>query len=119
MLGASGKWLERGVPVLRAIDCRKAVEERALAPQSINLIVKRRCALVGLDATEFAAHGLKSAYLTGLRAGAPVASTMQQWQRRSVQQVPGYKSEVDPGRREGQPTHAIGEVRLIRAVVVS
>jgi hypothetical protein len=38
------------------------VEKRALAPLSINLIVKRRWALIGLDVMEFAAHGLRSAY---------------------------------------------------------
>jgi hypothetical protein len=27
LVGASGEWLELGAPVLRAIDCRKAVEE--------------------------------------------------------------------------------------------
>lgn len=70
LVGASDEWLELGARVLRAIDCRKAVEERALAPQSINLIFGRRCALVGLDETEFAAHDLRSAYLSGLRAGA-------------------------------------------------
>ena len=92
MVGAWG-------PVHRAIDRRKAVEERALAPQSINLIVKRRCALVGLDATEFAAHGLRSAYLTeAARRSIPLPWTMQQRQQRSVQQVPGYKSEADPRR---------------------
>ena len=75
------------------------MEERALAPQSINLIVKRPCALVGLDATEFAAHGLRSAYLTeAARRSIPLPWTMQQRQQRSVQQVPGYKSEADPRR---------------------
>ena len=48
-------------PGPRAIDRRKAVEERALARLSINLIVERRCTLVGLNATEFAALGLRSA----------------------------------------------------------
>jgi hypothetical protein len=48
--------------VRRSIDPGKTVvEKRALALLSINLIVKRRCALIGLDATEFAAHGLRSA----------------------------------------------------------
>jgi hypothetical protein len=86
-------------PILRAIDRRKAAEERALAPQSINLIVKRRCALVGLDATEFTALGLRSGYLTeAARRSIPLPWTMQQWQQCSVQQVPGYKSEAEPGR---------------------
>ena len=65
LVGASSEWLERG-PALGPSTAGKRCEERALARLSINLIVKRRCALVGLDATEFAAHGLRSA-ITGLR----------------------------------------------------
>ncbi len=91
MVGAWG-------PVLRAIDRRKAVQERALAPQS-TFVVRRWCALVGLDATEFAAHGLRSAYLTeAARRSIPLPRAIQQWQQRSVQQVPGYKSEADAAR---------------------
>ena len=37
-------------PIFRAIDRWEAVEEKALTPQSINLIVKRRCAMVGVGA---------------------------------------------------------------------
>ena len=33
------------------------VEKRALTPQSINLIVKRRCARAGLEAKEFPRTG--------------------------------------------------------------
>ena len=85
LVDALGKWLVRGGPVHRAIDRRKAVEESALAPQSINLIVKRRCALVGLDATVFAAHGLRSAYLTeAARRSIPLPWTMQQRQQRGA-----------------------------------
>ena len=62
------EWLERADiskgPIFRAIDRWEAIEERALTPQSINLIVKRRCAMAGLEAREFSAHGLRSGYLT-------------------------------------------------------
>src|SRR5262249_44692709 len=51
------EWLQRADisrgPVFRAIDRWEAIEERALTPQSINLIVKRRCAMAGLEAREF------------------------------------------------------------------
>jgi site-specific recombinase XerD len=40
------------------------VEEKALTPQSINLIVKRRCAMAGLEPEAFSAHGLRAGYLT-------------------------------------------------------
>ena len=58
------EWLERADiqkgPVFRAIDRREALEERGLTPQSINLIVKHRRAMAGLDPKEFAAHGLRA-----------------------------------------------------------
>ena len=48
------EWLERADikkgPIFRAIDRWEAVEEKALTPQSINLIVKRGCAMVGVGA---------------------------------------------------------------------
>ena len=56
------EWLERADiskgPIFRAIDRWEAIEERALTPQSINLIVKRRCAMAGFEPREFSAHGL-------------------------------------------------------------
>ncbi len=53
-------WLRRADiakgPVFRAVDRWGAVEERALTPQSINLIVKRRSAAAGLDPRDYSAH---------------------------------------------------------------
>ena len=47
------EWLERiditKGPIFRAIDRWEAVEEKALTRRSINLILKRRCAMVGLE----------------------------------------------------------------------
>jgi hypothetical protein len=40
-------------PILRAIGRRDSVEKKALTPQSIDLIVKRRCAMVGLELEAF------------------------------------------------------------------
>jgi integrase len=94
------KWLERSDirkgPVFRAIDRWEALDERALTPQSINLIVKRRCAMAGLDPNEFAAHGLRSGYLTeAARQGVALAEAMQQSQHRSVQQAARYYNEAE------------------------
>lgn len=112
MVGAWGP----GSPSHRLQDSggRESVE-----PQWLNLTFKRRCALVGLDATEFAAHDLSSACLRGCAPEHPVPWTMQQWQLRSVQQVPGCKSEADPGLVKASRLTLKREVRLIRAVVVS
>ncbi|WP_291855125.1 site-specific integrase [Bradyrhizobium sp.] len=99
------EWLERADiskgPIFRAIDRWEAIEERALTPQSINLIVKRRCALAGLEAREFSAHGLRSGYLTeAAQRGVSLPEAMQQSQHRSVQQAASYYNEAD--RRLGQ-----------------
>ncbi|GLR97508.1 integrase [Bradyrhizobium liaoningense] len=83
-------------PIFRAIDRWEAIEERALTPQSINLIVKRRCAMAGLDAREFSAHGLRAGYLTeAARRGIALPEAMQQSQHRSVQQAASYYNEAE------------------------
>jgi integrase len=99
------EWLERSDirkgPIFRAIDRWEALEERALTPQSINLIVKRRCLMAGLDPKDFAAHGLRSGYLTeAARRGVALPEAMQQSQHRSVQQAASYYNEA--GRAQGR-----------------
>lgn len=94
------EWLERADisqgPIFRAIDRWEAIEERSLTPQSINLIVKRRCAMAGLDAREFSAHGLRSGYLTeAAQRGVSLPEAMQQSQHRSVQQAASYYNEAE------------------------
>jgi integrase len=94
------EWLARADlskgPVFRAIDRWGALEERALTPQSINLIVKRRCAMAGLEPREFSAHGLRSGYLTeAARQGVSLPEAMQQSQHRSVQQAASYYNEAE------------------------
>jgi integrase len=93
-------WLERADigkgPIFRAIDRWEAIEERALTPQSINLIVKRRCAMAGLEPREFSAHGLRSGYLTeAARQGVALPEAMQQSQHRSVQQAATYYNDAE------------------------
>jgi integrase len=98
-------WLERADihkgAVFRAIDQWEAIDERALTPQAVNLIVKRRCAMAGLDPADFSAHGLRSGYLTeAARAGVPLPEAMQQSQHRSLQQAASYYNDAE--RRQGK-----------------
>ncbi|RWK86838.1 MAG: integrase, partial [Mesorhizobium sp.] len=62
------EWLERAVlregAVFRGIDRWGNLKKRALTPQAVNLILKRRVAEAGLDPMAFSAHGLRSGYLT-------------------------------------------------------
>lgn len=94
------RWIERARiakgPIFRAIDRWGTAEDKSLSPQSVNLILKRRCAAAGLDPREFSAHGLRSGYLTeAARQGVPLPEAMQQSQHRSVQQAASYYNEAD------------------------
>jgi integrase len=98
-------WLERARitkgPVFRAIDQWEALADRALAPQTVNAILKRRCAAANLDPADYSAHGLRSGYLTeAARAGVSMPEAMQQSQHRSVQQAASYYNDAE--RRQGK-----------------
>ncbi|MBA8907511.1 site-specific integrase [Aminobacter ciceronei] len=93
-------WLERaGIAegaVFRGIDRWGNLETRALTPQAVNLILKRRVAEAGLDPAAFSAHGLRSGYLTETaRRGIPLPEAMQQSQHRSVQQASNYYNDAE------------------------
>ena len=82
--------------VFRAIDRFGRVGRRALDGQSVNAILKKRCAMAGLDPSFFSAHGLRSGYLTeAARRGVPIQEAMQQSRHRSVQQAASYYNEAD------------------------
>ncbi len=99
-VAALREWIERADinkgAVFRAIDRWEAIDDRALTPQAINLILKRRCAMAGLDPAEFSAHGLRSGYLTeAARNGVALPAAMRQSQHRSVQQAARYYNDAD------------------------
>lgn len=94
------EWLERaGISegaVFRGIDRWGNLEKRALTPQAVNLILKRRVAEAGFDRKNFSAHGLRSGYLTeAARRGIPLPEAMQQSQHRSVQQASNYYNDAE------------------------
>ena len=102
MQGMRGRFLgDFGHAVRLAQVAVDALDERALTPQAVNLIVKRRCVLAGLDPANFSAHGLRSGYLTeaALR-GVSLPEAMQQSQHRSVQQAASYYNDGE--RRQGK-----------------
>jgi integrase len=85
--------------VFRRIDKWGAIGAAALDPQSVNAIIKARCALAGLDPGQYSAHGLRSGYLTqAAREGVPLPQAMQQSQHRSVQQAVRYYNETQISR---------------------
>lgn len=82
--------------VFRAIDRWGHVQRRALTPQAVSLILKRRIAAAGLDPAEYSAHGLRSGYLTEAgRRGIPLLDAMQQSQHRSVNQAARYYNDAE------------------------
>ena len=86
-------------PVFRRIDKWGNIGAAALDPQSVNAMIKSRCAVAGLDPGQFSAHGLRSGYLTeAARAGVPLPEAMQQSRHRSVQQAARYYNEGEIAR---------------------
>lgn len=99
-VAALREWIERADikrgSVFRSIDRWEAIDDRALTPQAVNLILKRRCAMAGLDPVDFSAHGLRSGYLTeAARNGVALPAAMRQSQHRSVQQAARYYNDAD------------------------
>ncbi|MBP0440394.1 site-specific integrase [Tianweitania sediminis] len=94
------EWLERGGisegAIFRGVDRWGHLERKALTPQSVNLIVKRRIARAGLDPKLFSAHGLRSGYLTETgRRGIPLPEAMQQSQHKSISQASRYYNDAE------------------------
>ena len=104
------EWLARADiikgPVFRAIDQWGGLDDKAMTPQSVNGILKRRIALAGLDPKAFSAHGLRAGYLTeAARRGVSLPEAMQQSQHRSVQQAASYYNEAE--RRQGRAARLV------------
>ncbi|WP_320200765.1 site-specific integrase (plasmid) [Agrobacterium sp. rho-13.3] len=87
--------------VFRGIGRWGTVSKRALDPQSVNAILKRRAEMAGLDSGEFSAHGLRSGYMTeAANRGIPLPEAMEQSRHRSVQQASSYYNNAT--RRSGR-----------------
>ena len=110
VVGTAG--IKKG-PVFREITRWGQLGRTALDPQSVNAILKKRCAQAGLDPKLFSAHGLRSGYLTeAARRGVSLQEAMRQSRHRSVQQASSYYNEIEI-ERGTQP--AWGETDLSRA----
>jgi integrase len=59
-------------------------------------VVKRHCRRVGLDATEFSAHSLRSGYVTSaVEVNAPIMKIAEQTRHRSLDMLRVYSRRVD------------------------
>jgi integrase len=90
--------------VFRGIGRWGRVSKRVLDPQSVNVIIKQRVEMMGLDSGEFSAHELRSGYLTeAANRGIPLPEAMEQSRHRSVQQASSYYNNAT--RRGGTASH--------------
>jgi integrase len=75
-------------PVFPEVRKDGSIGSTSLTPQTINLILKKRCRLAGLDPADFSAHGLRSGFMTQAgRDGIPLVDAMRQSAHKSVQQA--------------------------------
>ena len=97
-------WLEatkiKDGALFRAIDRWGNLKPRSLTAQSVNGIIKQRCALAGLNPDDYSAHGLRSGFLTeAANQGIPLPDAMQQSRHRSLAQASRYYNEANRSRR--------------------
>ncbi len=94
-------------PVFRRIDQWENIRPEALTGQGVNLILKRRIAMAGLEPALYSAHGLRSGFLTeAARQGVPLPEAMAQSQHKSVQQAARYYNDAE--RRMGKAARLLG-----------
>jgi integrase len=94
-------------PVFRRVDQWENIRPEALTGQGVNLILKRRVAMAGLDPALYSAHGLRSGFLTeAARQGVPLPEAMAQSQHKSVQQAARYYNDQE--RRMGRAARLLG-----------
>lgn len=87
--------IEEG-PVFRAVGRGGRVKDAALGADVVGDIVKNHCQALGLDARTFAAHSLRSGFLTsGAEAGASVFKLMEVSRHKSVDMLRVYVRRVD------------------------
>ena len=83
-------------PIFREIRKDGSIATNQLTPRLVNLILKKRCRMAGLDPAEFSAHGLRSGFMTQAeRDGIPLMDAMRQSAHKSHQRAAGYNDEQD------------------------
>ena len=83
-------------PIFREVRKDGSIGATPLTPQSVNLILKKRCRMAGLDPADFSANRLRSGFMTQAgRDGIPLVDAMRQSAHKSVQQATGYYDEQE------------------------
>ena len=93
-------WLEAACitegPLFRSISKTEKVSTKGLSDKSVNLIVKRHVAKIGLDPELYGAHSLRHGFATyAALSGVEERIIMKQTRHRSVEMVRRYINEAD------------------------
>lgn len=90
-----------GGSIFRKIDRWGNLSPRALESAAVNVIVKQRAEMAGLEPADYSAHGLRSGYMTeAANRGISLPEAMEQSRHRSVQQATSYYNNAT--RRTGK-----------------
>jgi integrase len=83
-------------PIFRPVRKGGAVRDRRLTAKSVNDIVKASAASVGLDASNFGAHSLRSGFLTSAaRRGASIFKMRDVSRHKSMDVLQSYVRDAD------------------------
>jgi integrase len=83
-------------PVFRPVRKGGAVRDRRLTANSVNVLVKAYADKVGLDASTFGAHSLRSGFLTSaVRRGASIFKMRDVSQHKSMDVLQAYVRDAD------------------------
>lgn len=84
-------------PAFRSVHKTGLPGDGPVTGHAINLVVKKRVAVAGLDPADFGGHSLRAGFVTqAVRAGADVGSIMRQTGHRSPSMVEVYRRENAP-----------------------
>ena len=83
-------------PLFRNIDRWGHLGNLALTPNSIAVMIKKRCSSVGIDPTHMSGHSLRSGFVTSAaESGADLLKIMDQTRHQSVEMIRRYIRNVD------------------------
>ena len=83
-------------PLFRGISKGDRIHPNGLRHRALTAVLKRYCGRLGLNPAEFAAHSLRSGYLTSAaQGGASIWKLAEQSRHRSLDTLRGYVKKVD------------------------
>lgn len=88
-------------PVFLRVDRWGKIFKTSISPHSVNEVLKKRLAEIGLEPRDYSAHGVRAGYITSaLKSGIPAPEIMEQTLHRSLDTLMGYFK--DEQQRQGR-----------------